>query len=78
MWRGRLRAVLLTYALVSLMYVGAIWDVDPNRNLLRCVQLWHPPAVAIHVHRWPSPEGAVTEVAARPFPEDPGGVAGSP
>src|SRR5713226_6509547 len=27
--------------------VGAIWDVDPNRNLLRCVQLWHPPAVAI-------------------------------
>ncbi len=27
-WRGRLRAVLLAYALVSLMYVGSIWDVE--------------------------------------------------
>ncbi len=27
-WRGRLRAVLLSYGLVSLMYVGAIWDVE--------------------------------------------------
>src|SRR5439155_21952541 len=36
------------------------------------------PAVAIHVHRWPTPEGAVTEVPASAFPEAPGGEAGSP
>ena len=41
LWRGRLRAVLLVYGLVSPMYVGAIWDVE--HVLAICLGLfWGP------------------------------------
>jgi PAS domain S-box-containing protein len=38
--------------------LGAVWRVDENGNLLRCVEIWHPPALEFPSFVWATREFA--------------------